>query len=86
MAIVLAPGGVITPECIQFSQGATEDSASWLDLLPHREGYWNVIHRVESQLLCAALQDAKGNKAEAARILGIQRRLLYEKMAEFGLK
>jgi len=28
---------------------------------------------------------AKGNKTEAARILGIQRRLLYEKMAEFGL-
>jgi DNA-binding NtrC family response regulator len=33
-----------------------------------------------------ALEEAKGNKAEAARILGVQRRLLYEKMTELGLK
>ena len=44
-----------------------------------------MIRKVEARLLRAAVQDAKGNKAEAARILGIQRRLLYEKMAEFGL-
>jgi len=43
------------------------------------------VRELESQLLRAALEEAKGNKAEAARILGIQRRLLYEKMAEFGL-
>ena len=53
--------------------------------LPHRDGYWNVIRRVEAQLVRSALQKALGDKAEAARILGIQRRLLYEKMAEFGL-
>jgi DNA-binding NtrC family response regulator len=33
-----------------------------------------------------ALEQAKGNKAEAARILGVQRRLLYEKMSEIGLR
>jgi DNA-binding NtrC family response regulator len=33
----------------------------------------------------AALGEAQGNKAEAARILGIQRRLLYEKLSELGL-
>jgi DNA-binding NtrC family response regulator len=33
----------------------------------------------------AALEKANGNKAEAARILGIQRRLLYEKMSELGI-
>jgi len=84
-AIVLAPGGIITPECIQFNQRATATSSGWLSQVPHREGYWTVVREVETHLLRTALEDAKGNKAEAARILGIQRRLLYEKMAEFGL-
>jgi len=84
-AIVLAPGGIVTSECIQFPQRTAGATPSWLDLVPYRDGYWNVIRKVEARLLRAAVQDAKGNKAEAARILGIQRRLLYEKMAEFGL-
>jgi two-component system response regulator AtoC len=84
-AIVLAPGGVITPDCIRFNQRARATSSGWLSQVPCREGYWAVVKEVEAHLLRTALEDAKGNKAEAARILGIQRRLLYEKMAEFGL-
>jgi DNA-binding NtrC family response regulator len=84
-AIVLAPGGVITPDSIQFAERLTSQPGATEPVFNHREGYWNVIRRVENQLVRAALHDAQGNKAEAARILGIQRRLLYEKMAEFGL-
>ena len=84
-AIVLAPGGVITPDCIQIAHRPCTDADTFESHIPHREGYWNVIRRVEAHLVRAALQDAMGNKAEAARILGIQRRLLYEKMAEFGV-
>jgi len=85
-AIVLAPGGVITPDCIQFAQRPAEStSPCWEEQIPHHEGYWNVIRRVEARLLRAALQEARGNKAEAARILGIPRRLLYEKITEFGM-
>jgi len=32
-----------------------------------------------------ALEESAGNKAEAARRLGIHRRLLYEKLKEFGM-
>jgi DNA-binding NtrC family response regulator len=84
-AIVLAPGGVITPDSIQFAVRNEAPSPVQEILLNHRDGYWNVIRRVENQLLRAALKEAQGNKAEAARMLGIQRRLLYEKMAEFGM-
>jgi two-component system, NtrC family, response regulator AtoC len=84
-AIVLAPGGIITPDCIQFNQRTAPTSSGWLSQVPCREGYWNVVRELEAHLLRTALEDAKGNKAEAARILGIQRRLLYEKMTEFGL-
>lgn len=85
-AIVLAPGGVITPDSIQFAERLTAPPAADGVSIHHREGYWKVIRRVESQLVRNALQEAQGNKAEAARMLGIQRRLLYEKMAEFGIQ
>jgi DNA-binding NtrC family response regulator len=85
-AIVLAPGGVITPECIQFADKRPQANGCWLDQVPYREGYWDIIRKVEARLLTAALDEANGNKAEAARILGIQRRLLYEKMSELGIQ
>ena len=53
--------------------------------MPYRDGYWLVLKRVETELIRAALRDAGGNKTEAARILGIQRRLLYQKMTELDL-
>jgi DNA-binding NtrC family response regulator len=83
-AIVLAPGGIITPESIQFPNRSAQ-SSNWLEQVPYHDGYWPVIRQVEAQLIRAALGAAQGNKAEAARILGIQRRLLYEKMSELEL-
>ena len=85
-AIVLAPGGVITPECVQFADRRPQPNGFWLDQVPFREGYWEIIRKVEGRLLKAALDEANGNKAEAARILGIQRRLLYEKLSELGIQ
>lgn len=84
-AIVLAPGGVITPDSVQIAERPAAEVAEGECSFEPRDGYWNVIRRVEAQLLRAALREAQGNKAEAARMLGIQRRLLYEKMTEFGL-
>lgn len=84
-AIVLAPGGVITPDCIQIAEPSMPSKGPWLAQIPHRDGYWSVIKSVEEALVRNALADAKGNKSEAAKILGVQRRLLYDKMTEFGL-
>jgi two-component system response regulator AtoC len=85
-AIVLAPGEIITPDSIQISvRSASTNATDWLDQVPVRDGYWHNIRKLESHLVKAALEQAKGNKAEAARILGVQRRLLYEKMSEIGL-
>ena len=83
--IVIAPGGVITPECIQLTGRRNHTSAGWLDQIPYHEGYWNVLRQVEARLIHAALLEAHGNKAEAARILDIRRRLLYEKLTELGM-
>ena len=85
-AVVLAPGGVVTREVIGFSNvPAAATRGSWEAEVPYRDGYWPVLRRVEAELVRAALGEAGGNKTEAARILGVQRRLLYQKMTELGL-
>jgi two-component system, NtrC family, response regulator AtoC len=84
-AIVLAPGEIITPDSIRISSRSAS-AGDWLDQVPVRDGYWPNIRKLENHLVKTALEQAKGNKAEAARILGVQRRLLYEKMSEIGLR
>jgi two-component system response regulator AtoC len=83
-AIILAPGGVITPESIQLMGSRSEASVGWLDNIPYHKGYWDILRQVEIRLIRSALAEAHGNKAEAARILGVRRRLLYEKLSELG--
>jgi len=85
-AIAIAPGGVITADCIEFPRRQSAAPVGWLEQIPHREGFKQVIHMVEAQLLKAALAEVEGNKLKAAALLGIQRRLLYEKMREHGLR
>ena len=85
-AIVLAPGEIITPDSIQITARSASGDADWLDQVPVRDGYWPNIRKLENHLMKTALEQAKGNKAEAARILGVQRRLLYEKLSEIGLR
>lgn len=85
-AIVLSPGELITPDSIQINSRQSGPPTDWLDQVIVRDGYWKNIRKLEAHLVKAALDEARGNKAEAARILGVQRRLLYEKMAELGLK
>lgn len=83
-AIALAPGGVITADVIEFPRRIAGDH--WLDTIPFQEGFKEVLRKVERHLVNAALAEAKGNKLQAASLLGIQRRLLYEKMREHSLK
>jgi DNA-binding NtrC family response regulator len=85
-AIAIAPGGVITGECIEFPRRQALPTVEWLDQIPYREGFKQVIRTVGAQLLRAALAEAGGNKLKTAALLGIQRRLLYEKMREHGMR
>ncbi|MHB8926979.1 MAG: sigma 54-interacting transcriptional regulator [Bacillota bacterium] len=48
-------------------------------------GYRDAVARAESRAIADALSQAGGNKARAARLLGISRSHLYEKIAEYGL-
>ena len=45
----------------------------------------STLEQVESANIRRALEKAKGNKSEAARILGIARKTLREKMERLGI-
>ena len=47
--------------------------------------YNTVLHEVERPLFQQTLHAVKGNKAKAARILGINRNTLQKKLNEHGL-
>jgi len=51
---------------------------------------WNgplaaAVAQLEREMVTRALAAATGNRAEAARRLGLSRQQLYRKLAEFGL-
>lgn len=63
------------PRPIQFSVGVKQR----LEQPP-------ALAQVEAEYVKQVLEGAKGNKTEAARILGISRKNLYEKLARFKSK
>jgi DNA-binding NtrC family response regulator len=63
------------------TSGGTADTLDALLALPWTES----VARLEKLLLERALRAASGNRAEAARSLGIHRQLLYSKLKEYGL-
>jgi DNA-binding NtrC family response regulator len=72
---------LVTGEDLEFLQGesATPDAVQPTETLP------DAVARLEARMIRAALTAAGGNRAQAAKQLGIRRQLLYEKIARYGL-
>ncbi len=82
-AAVTSSGEVILPEHLFGGERATtpvaaQNADSKLFELPFHQA----VAALERELIRRALEAACGNRAEAARLLGINRRLLYSKMEE----
>ncbi len=78
----LARRAVVGVGDLAFLNGdaAEPSGAGWLDgTLPE------AVARLETALIRRALEHSGGNRAEAARILGIHRQLLYEKLRQHGI-
>lgn len=84
--LVLARSGVITEDEIQLKARAEPAGGKWTDLAPLDEGLKTNVAMLESALIERALRQAQGNKTRAAEILGVHRRLLYEKIREYRLE
>jgi DNA-binding NtrC family response regulator len=84
--LVLARSGVITEDEIQLRTRPEAAGRKWPDLAPLEDGLKTNIAALEKALIQRALRQAQGNKTRAAEILGVHRRLLYEKIREYGLE
>ena len=87
-AVVLSGGQVIVPEHLRSAAGPGPAAPGGLDLaalVRDAVPLKSVLAKVERAMIEEALRQAGGNRSEAARSLHIYRRLLYEKMEEYGL-
>jgi DNA-binding NtrC family response regulator len=83
-AAVLAKNGVVDAADIQL-KSVSRSVANWTDQIPLTEGWKANLAAAEKTMILRALRLAGGNKSKAAEILAIHRRLLYEKMREYGI-
>ena len=85
-ALILAGADPVGPEHLAFSgtdvphAGA---SPSWVPTIP--AGGLS-LEALEKELILQALDRARGNKSQAARLLGLTRRTLYSRMERHGLR
>ena len=82
-AAVLVRGDLIDAEDLGFV-GEAAAPAGQLDDWPD-EDLPSATARLEEMLIRRALARSAGNRAEAARMLGVHRQLLYAKMKRYGL-
>jgi two-component system, NtrC family, response regulator AtoC len=83
-ALILSRSGVILREHVEPSLGpSTENSLESFSL---EDGLHSAVAKLERQLIERALATAGGNRTRAAEILKINRRLLYDKLREYGLE
>lgn len=85
-ALVLARGNIVDREEILLLANQQQGGAAghWTDAVPLQSGWKENIETLEKALVVKALSAAQGNKSKAADILGIHRRLLYEKLRQYN--
>jgi DNA-binding NtrC family response regulator len=82
-AAVLSRGAAIAPEHLQEP---AQPRGEWFDVVPLDDGMHALVAQLERKLIERALRQAGGNRTRAAELLRINRRLLYDKLREFGLE
>jgi DNA-binding NtrC family response regulator len=84
-ALVLSHGGRIAPEHLALSTEARR-APDVLAGVPLEKGMHEAVAELERRLIERALAAAGGNRTRAAQILKINRRLLYDKLQELGIR
>jgi two-component system response regulator AtoC len=84
-AIVLSQGGIITSHHIVLSNFGDRQVLDIGRLVRDGTPLPEILEQVEKLALTEAMQSSKGDRSEAARLLGVDRPVFYEKLKEFGL-
>lgn len=84
-AVVMSQGGVITSHHILLSGSGDRQIIDVMRLVKDGTPLAEILGQAEKLALTEAMQTAKGDRSEAARVLGIDRPTLYQKLQEFGL-
>jgi two-component system response regulator AtoC len=84
-AIVLAREGIVTEAEIELRGPSKATDAGWAAQAPLEKGWERNMAELEKSLIERALSQAQGNKSKAAELLGINRRLLYEKLKQYEI-
>jgi two-component system NtrC family response regulator len=89
-ATILAGSDPIGPEHLSFARPellasftSVAGGPGWVPTIPP-EGL--SLETLERELILQALDMARGNKSQAARLLGLTRRTLYSRMEKHGLR
>jgi two-component system NtrC family response regulator len=86
-ALILAGSDPIGPEHLSFARpelmGGGAARIGWVPEIPPEGLSLEVLER---ELILKALDRARGNKSQAARLLGLTRRTLYSRMEKHGLR
>lgn len=82
-ALLMSDGDVI--ECADLDRVMPKAKAALLPAAGKVVGIAEAVAQAERQAIVDALRNAQGNKAQAARLLGISRAALYEKIAALGV-
>lgn len=95
--LLLSKNNVITPDLIQAELSSTTPAAletkkpAFSALVPENledfEGtlFKHVIEKIEKEVIAKALDHCKGNQVKTAKLLGISRAMLIERLEKFGL-
>jgi DNA-binding NtrC family response regulator len=96
-ALLLSKGSIITPSAVTSEMGAVASSVPNVSLGRHirtipydfdqYEGklYEHVINQAESELISACLRQTNGNQVKAAKLLGISRAMLHERIEKYNI-
>jgi two-component system response regulator AtoC len=84
-ALILSRGGRISPEHLALPSEAGVASDPFGGV-PLEKGMHEAVAELERRLIERALAAAGDNRTRAAQILKISRRLLYDKLQEFGIQ
>jgi DNA-binding NtrC family response regulator len=85
-AVVLAREGIVTDNEIQLRPLQSATDGHWASQAPLEAGWQSNLAELEKSLVERALRQAEGNKSKAAELLGIHRRLLYEKLRAYDIE